>query len=276
MPCCAGWPPAPHPEARSCSTTPTGRRSRGAGSSTGRRSSGSGWPRAASRSGSASTMTASAAFWPSAGSSWSRTWAPSSSSGATSSGESGSRAGPTASSRSRTPACLALHYTPLERTMVGVATREERAAQLRIARPGLAERVNRALDSGSIVLTAGAGCGKTIALEQALALRPAPSVWLRCRPTDRDPGTLLRRLVQMISEVAPGAVDLLAERLAMAQEHVNARAAAAQLVDELDRLLPTQIVAAFDDAEALADSPGAVSLVGDLIAADSPVLRVAV
>jgi ATP/maltotriose-dependent transcriptional regulator MalT/DNA-binding SARP family transcriptional activator len=160
--------------------------------------------------------------------------------------------------------------------MIGVATREERAAQVRVARPGLAERLNRALDSGSVVLTAGAGCGKTIALEQALALRPAPSVWLRCLPADRDPGRLLRRLVQLVSEVAPGAVDLLAERLAMAQEQVNARAATAQLVDELDRLLPTQIVVAFDDAEALSDSPGAMSLLGDLIAADSPVLRVAV
>jgi ATP/maltotriose-dependent transcriptional regulator MalT/DNA-binding SARP family transcriptional activator len=160
--------------------------------------------------------------------------------------------------------------------MFDVATREERAAHLRIARPGLAERVNRALDSGSVVLTAGAGCGKTIALEQALALRPTPSVWLRCRPTDQDPGTLLRRLVQMLSEVAPGAVDLLAERLARAQERVDARAMAAELVDELDRLLPAQIVATFDDAEALSDAPGAVSLLGDLIAADSPVLRVAV
>ena len=160
--------------------------------------------------------------------------------------------------------------------MLGVATREERAAHLRIARPGLAERVNTALDSGSVVLTAGAGCGKTIALEQALALRPTPSVWLRCRPADQDPGTLLRRLVQMLSEVAPGAVDLLAERLARAQERVDARVMAAELVDELDRLLPAQIVATFDDAEALSDAPGAVSLLGDLIAADSPVLRVAV
>lgn len=157
-----------------------------------------------------------------------------------------------------------------------MATREERAAQVRIARPGLAERVNRALDSGSIVLVAGAGCGKTIALEQALALRPSPSAWLRCRPADRDPGTLLRRLVQLLSQVAPGAVDLMGERLAMAQERIDARAAATELVDELDRLLPTQIVAVFDDAEALSDGPGAVGLVGDLIAADSPVLRVAV
>ena len=60
-----------------------------------------------------------------------------------------------------------------------VATREERAAHVRIARPGIAERLNRALDSGSIVMTAGAGCGKTIALEKALALRPAPSEWER-------------------------------------------------------------------------------------------------
>ena len=157
-----------------------------------------------------------------------------------------------------------------------VATREERAAHVRIARPGIAERLNRALDSGSIVLTAGAGCGKTIALEQALALRPALSVWVRCRPADRDPGRMLRRLVGMLSKVAPGAVDLLAERLAMAQERVDPRAAAAQLVDELDRLLPTQIVATFDDAEALAGSPGAVGLVSDLIGADSPVLRVVV
>jgi DNA-binding SARP family transcriptional activator len=173
-------------------------------------------------------------------------------------------------------ASRSLHHPPVERRINGVATRQERAAHVRLARPGLAERLNRALDSGSIVLTAGAGCGKTVALEQALALRPAPSVWLRCRPTDRDPGTLLRRLVQMLSQVAPGAVDLLAERLVMAQERVDARAVAAELVDELDRLLPTQIVATFDDAEALADAPGAVSLVSDLIAADSPVLRVAV
>ena len=157
-----------------------------------------------------------------------------------------------------------------------VATREERGVHLRIARPGLAERVNRALDSGSIVLTAGAGCGKTIAIEQALAHRPAPHLWLRCRPTDSDPGTLLRRLVQLLSEVAPGAVDLLAQRLAMAQERIDTRGAAQELVEELDRLLPAQIVVAFDDAEALAESPGATSLVGDLIAADFPVVRVAV
>ena len=157
-----------------------------------------------------------------------------------------------------------------------VATREERGVHLRIARPGLAERVNGALDSGSIVLTAGAGCGKTIAIEQALAHRPAPHLWLRCRPTDSDPGTLLRRLVQLLSEVAPGAVDLLAQRLAMAQERIDTRGAAQELVEELDRLLPAQIVVAFDDAEALAESPGATSLVGDLIAADSPVVRVAV
>lgn len=157
-----------------------------------------------------------------------------------------------------------------------VATREERAAHVRIARPGLAERLNGALDSGSVVLTAGAGCGKTIALEQALALRTSPSVWLRCLPADRDPGTLLRRLVTGVRQVAPGAADLVAERLETAQERIDARELAAELVGDLDRLLPTQIVAVFDDAEVLAKAPDAAGLVGDLVAADSPVLRVAV
>ena len=46
------------------------------------------------------------------------------------------------------------------------------------------------------MLTAGAGCGKTIALEQALALarrRPVAAL----PPADSDPGTLLRRLVTL-------------------------------------------------------------------------------
>lgn len=157
-----------------------------------------------------------------------------------------------------------------------MATREERAAHVRIARPGLAERVNRALNSGSVVITAGAGCGKTLALEQALAVRGGPSVWLRCRPADRDPGTLLRRLVQRLSQASPGAVDLMAERLAMAQDRIDARAVTGELLDELDRLLPAQIVVVFDDAETLVSAPAATGLVEDLVVAGSPMVRVAV
>ena len=109
---------------------------------------------------------------------------------------------------------------------------------IRISRPGLAERVNRALNSGAVVITAGRRLRQDDALEQALASAAVPSVWLRCRPADRDPGTLLRRLVQRLSQAAPGAVDLIAERLAMAQERIDARAVTGELLDELDRLLP--------------------------------------
>ncbi len=122
-------------------------------------------------------------------------------------------------------------------------------AGTRIARPALAERLNRALDAGSLLLVAGAGSGKTAALEEALAARPARSAWIRCTPADGDAGRLLRRLVQVLSEAAPGAVDLMAERLAVAQERVDARALGEELVAELDRLLLEQLVIVLDDAE---------------------------
>ena len=86
---------------------------------------------------------------PSEGSSSSRTSARTNWSGAISCGGSGSPAGHTGSSRSHTLGCLLLHYRSLEQRMNLVATREERGAHLRIARPGLAERLNGALDSGS-------------------------------------------------------------------------------------------------------------------------------
>jgi DNA-binding SARP family transcriptional activator len=155
-----------------------------------------------------------------------------------------------------------------------VATPDQlQGAGTRIARPALAERLNRALDGGSLLLVAGAGSGKTAALEEALAVRNALAVWIRCTPADADAGRLLRRLVHAISETAPGAVDLIAERLAGAQERVDARDVGQELVAELDRLLLDQLVVVLDDAEHLSGS--ALPLVDDLLAARSPVLAVA-
>ena len=39
----------------------------------------------------------------------------------------------------------------------------------RIARPALARTISDALDAGSVLLVAGAGYGKTMALEEAIA-----------------------------------------------------------------------------------------------------------
>jgi DNA-binding SARP family transcriptional activator len=159
----------------------------------------------------------------------------------------------------------------------GVATPGQlHRAGLRIGRPALAARLNQALDGGSLLLVAGAGCGKTAALEESLAIRDARSAWLRCTAADADAGRLLRRLVQAVSEAAPGAVDLLAERLAGAQERIDARAVGEELAKELDRLLLDQLVIVLDDAEHLAAGGPAAALVGDLLAVDSAVLRLAV
>ena len=46
------------------------------------------------------------------------------------------------------------------------------------------------LDSGCLVLTAGAGCGKTIAVEQALGETAWPVAWVGCSPAARSPGLL--------------------------------------------------------------------------------------
>lgn len=148
--------------------------------------------------------------------------------------------------------------------------------QARIARPRLADRLNRALDAGHVLLVAGAGFGKTIALEEALEPRGARSVWVRCRPGDHDAGRVLRRLLDGLSDVAPGAADLVAERLATAQERVDIRAMGTDLVDELNRLLVDQVVIVFDDAENVAASPHAATLLGDLLEADARGFRIAV
>ena len=146
----------------------------------------------------------------------------------------------------------------------------------RIPRPGLVDRLNRALDSGSVLLLASAGCGKTIALEAALAARPGRSAWVRCRPGDSDPGRLLRRLLDELSAAAPGTVEPLAERLATAQERIDVRATAEELVRELDRLLVNQIVIVFDDGEHLAAASESAAVVGEFLNSESPVVRTAV
>lgn len=145
-----------------------------------------------------------------------------------------------------------------------------------IARPALAERLNRALDRGALLLVAGAGYGKTMAVAEALAGRHAASAWIRCTEADRDAGRLLRRVVDALRVTAPGAVDVLAERLAAAQERIDVPAIGDALVGDLGRLLVDPVVLVFDDAECLQASPQATSVVGNLLGADIAALRTTV
>jgi DNA-binding SARP family transcriptional activator len=146
----------------------------------------------------------------------------------------------------------------------------------RIPRPAVAARLARAFDGGHLLLVAGAGFGKTMALEDAIALRGGAAAWVRCSELDRDPGRLLSDLVSMLASAAPGAADVLGERLAHAPLQIDAAVASRELSRELERLLVDPLTIVFDDAEQLADSPEASAVVRDLLGSSTPALRVAV
>jgi ATP/maltotriose-dependent transcriptional regulator MalT len=144
-----------------------------------------------------------------------------------------------------------------------------------IPRGRLAARAAEALDSGSLILTAGGGCGKTTVLDQAL--RDAPAVaWISCSPAERAPGTLLLRIVEAIAGAVPGASDALVERLGVGVGRVDALAAARELVAELSRLLVEPLVIVFDDAEHLDGADGSLRILDELIRANFSLLHVAV
>jgi ATP/maltotriose-dependent transcriptional regulator MalT len=83
----------------------------------------------------------------------------------------------------------------------------------RISRPTLTTRTRDALERGSLLVVADAGFGKTTALEEALeGWRQA--AWISCSEADRDPGRLLVNVVAVMRGTVPGAVDVLADRLA--------------------------------------------------------------
>jgi len=143
-----------------------------------------------------------------------------------------------------------------------------------VRRPRLAARIGRALEAGSVMITAGAGSGKTMVLEQAIEGRTA--AWLSCSEGERAPGTLLMRIVDAVADAAPGASDAVAERLATGMQPVDALATARELMVDLSRLLVEPLVLVIDDAEQLDGADASVHLVSELIRADVPLLRIAV
>jgi DNA-binding SARP family transcriptional activator len=145
-----------------------------------------------------------------------------------------------------------------------------------IERRRLVARIRDAIDSGNVILTAGAGFGKTTLLEQALGARRTPVAWVNCSERERGPGVLLPEIMSSISRVAPGATDALAERLATGIEPIDPRAAMRELIAELSRLLVEPLVVAIDDAEQLDGADGSLRLVADLLRAQAPGLHVAV
>lgn len=148
------------------------------------------------------------------------------------------------------------------------------AARTRVARPVLARRLSSALGAGSVLLVAGAGYGKTMALEEALSVRGLAAVWLSCGGL--DPGQLLIGLVRRLRTAVPGLADVVAERLSAPGEPVDVRSATLALRDELERLLVEPLVIVLDDAEELERSRPGLELVELLLRSETGRLSLAV
>jgi DNA-binding SARP family transcriptional activator len=143
-------------------------------------------------------------------------------------------------------------------------------------RPELRALLVSALGTGSLLLIADAGFGKTTALRDALGHMRRQAAWVRCGDAGGDAGRLLDLIMGAIREALPGAVDVLAERMSTALDPVDPERAAAALARELDRLLVDPLVICLDDAETLEESPAALAVAGRLIGSGSSLLRVAV
>jgi DNA-binding SARP family transcriptional activator len=155
------------------------------------------------------------------------------------------------------------------------APREE-AKGRRISRARLVHRVRDALASGDLVVTAGAGCGKTTILEEALPQVSESVAWVSCSDTERVPGTLLMRIVREIARAAPGPSDVIAERLVSGPERIDALATARELLADLSRLLVEPLVLAIDDGEHLDGADDSLRLLDELIRAEVDLLHVAI
>ena len=93
----------------------------------------------------------------------------------------------------------------------------------RIARPALARSISEALGAGSVLLVAGAGYGKTMALEEAITSPPRRTVWLSCRDAGGEAGRLLMGTLEGLRATVPGLTDVMGERLSASSEPVSRR-----------------------------------------------------
>ncbi|HEY7266560.1 MAG TPA: BTAD domain-containing putative transcriptional regulator [Solirubrobacterales bacterium] len=163
----------------------------------------------------------------------------------------------------------------MTRTPGALDERSDRVGRT-IARPKLAARINGALQSGNVILTAGAGFGKTTILEQALADRSTPVAWISCTDRERGPGILVNEIIDTISRAVPGTTDAMAERLATGIEPIDPPAAMRELIAELSGLLVEPLVLVIDDAEHLDGADRSLRLVAQMMRAQVPRLHLAV
>jgi ATP/maltotriose-dependent transcriptional regulator MalT/DNA-binding SARP family transcriptional activator len=149
-------------------------------------------------------------------------------------------------------------------------------AAARIARPALARRICDGFDVGSAVLVAGAGYGKTTALEEAIELSGRHATWLACGDAGGEAGRLLLAAVEGLRAAVPGLADVIGDALASALEPVDVRSATAALLADLERLLVEPLVIVFDDAEELEGDAAALAMIEQLLGVREAPLAVAI
>lgn len=135
----------------------------------------------------------------------------------------------------------------------------------RIARPSLARVLIDGLDAGSVVLVAGAGYGKTMALEDAIELAGRRAIWVSCGDSGADAGRLFASVVTGLRRAVPGLADVMGDALGTAPEPVDVPSAASALVADLEHLLVEPLVMVFDDAEELGDDRACMVLLEKLL-----------
>jgi DNA-binding SARP family transcriptional activator len=135
----------------------------------------------------------------------------------------------------------------------------------RIPRPVLASRLADALDAGSALLVAGAGYGKTMALEDASEVLGRRAVWVACGDAGGEAARLLIAIVQELKAVMPGLADVALDRLAAGLERLDAESATTPLLLDLESLLVEPLVIVFDDAEQLDGADESLAIVERLL-----------
>ncbi len=147
-----------------------------------------------------------------------------------------------------------------------------RTGGTRIARPARARTLADGLAAGHVLLVAGAGYGKTMALEEAIQFAERRAVWL----SGGQAGRLLIDAVQGMRGAVPGLADVAGDRLATGLEPVDVQTAAGALVADIEQLLVEPLIVVVDDAEELEHDPDALALVERLLRVHGVPLSVAI
>jgi LuxR family transcriptional regulator, maltose regulon positive regulatory protein len=151
-----------------------------------------------------------------------------------------------------------------------------RTGSTRVARPALARRLSDALVAGHVLVVAGAGYGKSMALEEAIQFAERRAVWLSGQASGGKAGRLLIAAVEGLRAAVPGLADVAGDRLAAGLEPVDVGTATGALLADVEKLLVEPLIVVVDDAEELEGDREALALLEQLLRVHGVPLSVAI